>query len=102
MVNAQCLATIVTSSRRSPGQDTGLGGLDVANSGDYNLFSSSLVLVFLCLLQSWFNDVGIFARYSYIPLDLNQLLNVGVDHWLQICTVDTCQWLYISFEGLFC
>ena len=25
------------------------------------------------------------------PLGLNQLLNVGVDQWLQICIVDTCQ-----------
>ena len=29
--------------------------------------------------------------YSYIPLDLNQLLDVGVDQWFQICIVNTHQ-----------
>ena len=29
------------------------------------------------------------------PLGLNQLLNVGVDQWLQIRIVDTCQWVFI-------
>ena len=27
--------------------------------------------------------------YSHIPLDLNQLLDVGIDQWFQICIVDT-------------
>ena len=36
-----------------------------------------------------------------LPLGLNQLLNVGVDKWFQICIVDTCQWVYIVVEGLF-
>ena len=40
--------------------------------------------------------------HSYIPLGLNQLLNVRVDQWLQICIVGTCQWVYILVEGLFC
>ena len=42
MVNGQCLTTVVTTSRRSSGQDMGFGGLGMANSksGDYNLFSS--------------------------------------------------------------
>ena len=42
MVNGQCLATMVTRSRQSSGQDMGLGGLGMANlkSDDYNLFSS--------------------------------------------------------------
>ena len=29
--------------------------------------------------------------YSYIPFDLNQLLDIGVHQWLQICVVDICQ-----------
>ena len=33
--------------------------------------------------------------YSYIPLGLNQLLNVRVDQWFHICIVDTCQWVCI-------
>ena len=40
--------------------------------------------------------------YSHIPLGLNQLLNVGVNHWLQICVVDNCQWVYLLVEGLLC
>ena len=36
------------------------------------------------------------------PVGLNQLLNVGVDQWFHICIVDTCQWVYILVEGLFC
>ena len=49
MLNGQCLTTMVTSSRRSSGQDMGFGGLRMANSksGDYNLFSSGNVLEFL-------------------------------------------------------
>ena len=47
MVNAQCLTTVVTSSRWSSGQDMGLGGLGMANlkSGDYNLFSSGDMII---------------------------------------------------------
>ena len=33
--------------------------------------------------------------YSHIPFDLNQLLDIGVDQWLQICIVDTCKWVYV-------
>ena len=36
------------------------------------------------------------------PLGLNQFLNVGVDQWFHICIVDTCQWVYILVESLFC
>ena len=38
--------------------------------------------------------------YSYIPLDLNQLLDVGVDLWFQICIVDTHQRIYVMVKGL--
>ena len=31
--------------------------------------------------QCWFHKIEISAMYSYIPLGLNQLLNVGVDQW---------------------
>ena len=37
---------------------------------------------------------------SYIPLGLNQLLNVGVGQWFHICIVDICEWVYILIEGL--
>ena len=40
--------------------------------------------------------------HSYIPLGLNQLMNVGVNPWLQICITDTCQWVYVLIKGLFC
>ena len=30
----------------------------------------------------------------------NQLLNVGVDQWLQICIMDTCLWVYVLTKGL--
>ena len=82
----------------------GTCGLGMANSrsGDYNLFSSGQALEFLWLPQCWFHKVEISAMYSHIPLGLNQLLNVGVNQWLQICVVDTCQWVYPLVEGLFC
>ena len=82
----------------------GLGGLGMANSksGDYNLFSSGSALEFFWLPQCWFHDVEISAMYSHILFGLNQLLNVGVKQWLQICVVDTCQWVYLLVEGLFC
>ena len=38
--------------------------------------------------------------YSYIPLDLNQLLDVGVDLWFQICIADTHQMIYVMVKGL--
>ena len=104
MLNGQCLATMVTSSRWSSGQDMGFGGLGMANSksGDYNLLSSGKVLEFLRGPQCWFHKIEISAMYSYIPLGLNQLLNVGVDQWFQICIMDTCQWVYVLIKGLFC
>ena len=40
--------------------------------------------------QCWFHKIEVSAMYSYIPLGLNQLLNVGVDQWFHICIVDTC------------
>ena len=39
--------------------------------------------------------------HSYIQLGWNQLLNVGVDQWFQICIMYTCQWVYVLFKGLF-
>ena len=47
------------------------------------------------------SKIEISTMYSYIPLGLNQLLNVGVDLWFHICIVDTCQWVYILVEGIF-
>ena len=38
--------------------------------------------------------------YGYIPLDLNQLLYIGVDQWLQICMADIFQWVYVMVKGL--
>ena len=38
--------------------------------------------------------------YSYIPLDLKQLLDVEVDLWFQICIVDTHQRIYVMVNGL--
>ena len=104
MVNGQCLTTMVTTSWRSSGQDMGFGGLGMANSksGDYNLFSSGQVLELLRWPQCWFHKIEVSAMYSYIPLGLNQLLNVGVDQWFHICIVDICQWVYLLVEGLFC
>ena len=58
------------------------------------------MLEFLCLPQCWFHEVEILGMYSHIPLGLNQLLNVGVNQWFQISVVDTCQWVYLSVEGL--
>ena len=49
-----------------------------------------------------FHEIEVSTMYSYIPLDLNQLLNIGVDQWLQICIVDNCQWVYVLAKGLFC
>ena len=40
--------------------------------------------------------------YSHIPFDLNQLLDIGVDKWLQIYIVDICQRVYVMVEGLSC
>ena len=104
MVNGKCLTTVVATSRRSSGQDMGVGGLGMANSksGDYNLFSSGLVLEFLRWPQCWFHEINISAMHNYIPLGLKQLLNVGVDQWFHICIVDTCQWVYVLVEGLPC
>ena len=85
MINAQCLTTVVTSSRWSSGQDMGLGMAN-SKSGDYNLFGSGWALEFLWLPQCWFHNVEISAMYSHIPFGLNQLLNVGVNQWLQICS----------------
>ena len=80
------------------------GGLGTANSksGDYNLFSSDWVLELLRWPQCWFHKIEICAMHRYIPLGLNQLLNVEVDQWFHICIVDTCQWVYVLVEGLFC
>ena len=63
-------------------------------------------------LQLWLN-AGISLKVPVLvsrdkairhvqPLDLNQLMNVGVDQWLQICIMDTCQWVYVLIKGLFC
>ena len=103
MVNGQCLTTMVTTSWRSSRQDMGFGGLGMANSksGDYNLFSSGQVLELLRWPQCWFHKIEVSAMYSYIPLGLNQRLNVGVDQWFHICIVNTCQWVYLLVEGLF-
>ena len=38
--------------------------------------------------------------YSYIPLGLNQLLNVGVDQWLLMCIMDTCLWVCLGQGSL--
>ena len=102
MVNGQCLTTKVRTSLQSSRQDMGFCGLGMANSksGDYNLFSSGQVLELLPWPQCWFHKIEISAMYSYIPLGLNQLLNVGVDQWFHICIVDTCQWVYILVESL--
>ena len=50
--------------------------------------------------QCWFYEIEISAMYSYIPLDLNQLLDVGVDLWFQICIVDTHQRIYVMVKSL--
>ena len=52
--------------------------------------------------QCRFHEIEISVMYSYIPLGLNQLLNVGVDQWFQICIMDTRQWVYVLIKGLFC
>ena len=48
MVNGQCVNTMLACSRRSSGQDMGLGGLGVASlkSGYYNLITSVTVVEF--------------------------------------------------------
>ena len=38
--------------------------------------------------------------YSYIPLNMNQLLDVGVDQLFQICIVGTHQRIYVMVKGL--
>ena len=40
--------------------------------------------------------------YRYIPLNLDLLLNVRVYQWLQICKVDSRQWVYVMIKGLLC
>ena len=40
--------------------------------------------------------------HSHMPFDLNQLLDVGIDKWLQICVVNTCQGVNIMVKLLFC
>ena len=84
------------------GKDMGFGVLCMVNSksGDYSLFNSGYMLEFLWW-PHYFHEIEIDAMYSYIPLGLNQLRNVGVDQWLHVCIVDTCQWVYILVEGLF-
>ena len=67
------------------------------NAGLFN----SLKAVYWIGLYLYYK-IEISAMYSYIPLGLNHLLNVGVDQWFHICIVDTCQWVYILVEGLFC
>ena len=84
IVNGQRLTTNVISSRRSSGQDLGLGGFRMANS------------------ESGDHEIEIYAMYSYIPPDLNQLLDTGADRWLQICIVYACQWAYVMVKGLLC
>ena len=37
------------------------------------------------------------CRVQLHPTWLNQLLDIWVDQWLQICIVDTCQWVYSGF-----
>ena len=55
----------------------------------------------ISLFAPMFHEVEISAMYSHIPLGLNQLLIVWVNQWIQICVVDTCQWVFLLVEGLF-
>ena len=63
MVNCQCLTTMVTRSRRSTGQDMGLGGLVMANRSRVIITSSALVK---CWNVFGGPSVG-FKRYRCLP-----------------------------------
>ena len=99
----QSLATMLTRSWRSSGQDVWHCGFGMANSksGYYNLFSSCEVLEFLGWPKWWFQEIKISTMYRHIPLDLNLLLDIGI-HRLQICIVNSCQWVYVMVKGLLC
>ena len=74
----------------------GFCGLGVANSksGNYNFLSSGQILEYLGWSQCWLQEIQISAMHGNIPLDLNQLLDIGVHQWLQIRMVNPCQWVY--------
>ena len=85
--NSQSLATMLASSWWSSGQDMRFCGFGMANSesGYDNLLSSGQVSKSLWRSQRWFNEIQISTLYTYIPFNLNLLLNVRVNQWLQIC-----------------
>ena len=95
---------MLTSSWRSSGRDVWLCGFGMANSksGYYNLFSSCEVLEFLGWSKCWFQEIKISTMYRHIPLDLNLLLDIGIHHRLQICILNSCQWVYVMVKGLLC
>ena len=70
-------------------KNLGLGGLMMANSksSDHNFLSSGWVLELLGWPQCWFQEIS--AIYSYIPLDLNQLLDIGVHLWWHFLFADS-------------
>ena len=102
--NGQSLATILTSSRWSSGQNIGFCGLGMANSesGYHNFLSSGQVPRSLGWSKCWFQEIQISTKYRYIPLNLEHPLNVRVYQWLQICKVNSCQWVYVMVKGLLC
>ena len=102
--NGQSLATMLASSWWSSGQNMGFCGIGMANSesGYHNLLSSGQVPKSLGWSKCWFQEIQISTMYRYIPLNLDLLLNVRVYQWLQICKVDSRQWVYVMIEGLLC
>ena len=60
---------------------------------------SRVMTTFSALVKYWTLYSG--PSVGFIPFDLNQLLDIGVDQWLEICIVNTCQWVYVMAKGLF-
>ena len=103
MVNGQCLTTMVTSSRGPRDKIWDL-------------------MAFVWPIRRWLQPIQFWLSagissvapvlvsrnrdlsnmYSYIPLDLNQLPDVGVDQWFQVCIVDTHQRICVMVKGLLC
>ena len=102
--NRQSLATMLASSRWSSGQDMGFCGLSMANSelGYHNLLSSGQMPKSLGWSKCWLQEIQISTMYRYIPLNLDLPLNVRIYQWLQICKVNSRQWVYVMVKGLLC
>ena len=102
VLNGHSLATMLTSSWRSSGQDVWLCGFGMAKSGYYNLFSSCQVLEILGWPKCCFQEIKISTMYRHILIDLNLLLDIGIHHRLQICIVNSCQWTFVMVNDLLC